>query len=381
MLKVVHITPSYKPAYVYGGPTISVSQLCEILAIKEHSITVLTTTANGKSELAVDSSNFTKIDGVKVRYFKRWTKDHSHFSPSLLYFLFLNCKKFDIIHIHSWWNFVSIPAVFICLLRGINPVLSPRGMLSSYSFVQRKSLLKRGFQAMIGNFMLEHCIIHFTTYRECETSKEQGKNKKIFIEPNIVKLPATVNFNDKKGLKNSINFVFVSRINPVKNLEMLLDALSNVTFNWNFNIYGVGENDYIDSLKRKTILLKINDKINWLGWIGGDLKYEIISNADILVLTSFTENFANIVIESLAVGTPVLLSKQVGLSNYVLTEKLGWITDLNTNSMLETLEDIYRNRFDIKNIGLKAIDVVRRDFEPLSIAEAYCSVYKKYSTS
>jgi hypothetical protein len=30
-MKILHITASYKPAYVYGGPVMSVAKLCEEL--------------------------------------------------------------------------------------------------------------------------------------------------------------------------------------------------------------------------------------------------------------------------------------------------------------------------------------------------------------
>ena len=84
----------------------SVAKLCEALVetqeqkakIKEQGtkskgwdlkVEVFTTTANGKSELTIDSKTPLLVDGVRVRYFKRLTKDHTHFSPALL----LNFRK------------------------------------------------------------------------------------------------------------------------------------------------------------------------------------------------------------------------------------------------------------------------------------------------
>ena len=56
---------------------------------------VLTTTANGKSELAVKVGKPLLVDGVFVTYFKRWTRDHSHFSPGLLWGLSKVIRHFD----------------------------------------------------------------------------------------------------------------------------------------------------------------------------------------------------------------------------------------------------------------------------------------------
>ncbi|RYE55228.1 MAG: hypothetical protein EOP48_10655, partial [Sphingobacteriales bacterium] len=118
IMYIVHVNASYKPANIYGGPTRSVSQLCEALAIASddrvlHS-SVLTTRANGESELSVPTGVPQLVDGVRVTYFDRITKDHSHLSLALLNQLQKEIKNHKqdglIIHIHAWWNLVSVGA-------------------------------------------------------------------------------------------------------------------------------------------------------------------------------------------------------------------------------------------------------------------------------
>jgi hypothetical protein len=147
-LKILHITASYKPAFIYGGPIYSLAALCEAVQAEGErlkadsvyelenttSIQVYTTLANGKEELSYQNKETKIVDGVSVTYFKRLTKDHSHFSPALLSHLWKTAKDFDVIHIHSWWNLVSMGAVIICILRGVKPIVSPRGMLNYFIF-------------------------------------------------------------------------------------------------------------------------------------------------------------------------------------------------------------------------------------------------------
>ena len=115
MITILQITPAYKPAYFYGGPTLSVSKLCEELHKTELQVKVLTTTANGTTELPVSTSVPNKVAQVDVYYYKRLTKDHTHFSPSLIFNLIkmIRENKKDnpgqlVIHIHSWWNTIAI---------------------------------------------------------------------------------------------------------------------------------------------------------------------------------------------------------------------------------------------------------------------------------
>ena len=83
-MKVLHIIAAYKPAVIYGGPTMSVAMLCEKLSKAGVGIEVFTTTANGAHELPVATNKSVIVDGVSVTYFKRITKDHTHFFPIVI---------------------------------------------------------------------------------------------------------------------------------------------------------------------------------------------------------------------------------------------------------------------------------------------------------
>src|SRR6185503_9537557 len=126
-MKILFVIPSYKPAYIYGGTVVVSGLLAESLAKQGHEVTVYTTTANGKTELNVETGKEIIVDGVKVFYFKRFTKDHSHISPGLWQKIFHTARRFDVVHLHSWWNPCIVIAAALCKLRGIKPVLSPHG--------------------------------------------------------------------------------------------------------------------------------------------------------------------------------------------------------------------------------------------------------------
>src|ERR1700760_3480955 len=103
-MKILHVVPSYKPAYIYGGTTESVTHLCEGLVNAGEQVKVFTTTANGKEELDIPPNKEYNVDGVGVIYFKRIFKDPVYISPALWKRLYRDCDKYDVVHIHSWWN-------------------------------------------------------------------------------------------------------------------------------------------------------------------------------------------------------------------------------------------------------------------------------------
>jgi glycogen synthase len=70
-MNLLFITPYYKPAYVYGGPVVSNSALCEALARRGVNVTVLTTNAGGKDDLEGPTGELISRDGVRLYVCRR----------------------------------------------------------------------------------------------------------------------------------------------------------------------------------------------------------------------------------------------------------------------------------------------------------------------
>jgi glycosyltransferase involved in cell wall biosynthesis len=145
------------------------------------------------------------------------------------------------------------------------------------------------------------------------------------------------------------------------------------------NIAGEGEDEYIQNLKALAIQLGIASKINWLGWVSGAAKFELLAQQDLLVLTSYNENFANVVIESLAVGTPVLISNQVGLWDYVQNNHLGWVTTLDVQEIAATIAEAQADHTHREWICANAPGIIQRDFSPLHVAQQYLDAYQEFT--
>lgn len=374
-MRILHVVPSYKPAFIYGGTITAISILCESQAALEHDIQVFTTTANGAAELEVIPGEVVEVDGVAVRYFKRWTKDHSHFSPALLHQLWKQAKQFDAIHLHSWWNLVTMPAVFVCWLRGVKPLFSPHGMLSEYSFGQRKKGLKEIFHRIVGRFLLRNTILHATTQQEVEEGTQMIPDWEYKVVSNIVELPAHKNHR-KVPINPVFQIVFLSRIDYKKGIHLLLDALSQVSFPFQLQLAGKGVEAYELELRQQIVALELEEKVNWLGWMSGEAKYELLAQADLFALTSYNENFAIVVVEALAMGTAVLVSNKVGLSNYVLANGFGWKTNLSVEAIVAHLEAAYQAQQKRTTIRHTAPEKVYVDFSSSTIAKQYIAVYE-----
>lgn len=337
---------------------------------------VFTTTANGDTELPVIHTLPQYVDGVQVRYFKRITKDHSHFSPGLLIKLWKEVRSFDIVHIHAWWNLVSVLGCLIAILRGVPVALSPRGTLSSYTFTNHHSAIKKILHMVIGKPLLNRCFIHTTSKREQAAMAELLQPKGIFTIHNFVNLPAVTPIKPQEN--GMLRLLFLSRIEKKKGLELLFGALAQTAIPYQLTIAGSGDEEYVATLKKLSEQYKIDAQIDWVGFKSND-KYELIAAHHLLVLPSYDENFGNVVIESLAVGTAVLISKEVGLAAYTESKQLGWICETNAQSVQNCLEEIYADPTKLNAISKQAPSIIRDDFKEAALIKQYYKMYNQIS--
>jgi glycosyltransferase involved in cell wall biosynthesis len=372
-LKILHIVPSYKPAYKYGGPINSVSKLCELLNDEGTYLKVLTTTGNGNEELSVETGKEILVDGVNVIYFKRYTRNNTFISPALWRYLYRHVNEYDIVHIHTWWNVLVLVSAFICYSKRVKVILSPRGMLCDYIFNGNNHLIKKWIHILLGKRLLKKSRFHATTtmeYDECQKLIPQWDG---FVVPNI--LPLTGQAIEKTP-NEVFTIVFLSRIDPKKGLEFVFEAMSKLRIEVKLKIFGTGNLIYINELKELAARNGIENKVEWMEWQGSGSKFTQLMDADLCILTSYNENFGNVIIESLYMGTPVLITDMVGLSAFVKQYDQGWITPLDVNIISNTVLQAVLDKDKRERINATSRAIIEENFSQKVLLDQYIKAYE-----
>ena len=106
--------------------------------------------------------------------------------------------------------------------------------------------------------------------------------------------------------------LFLGRISWEKGLDILLNCWPAVIMRSPGALLilagPVAHPEVLSRLMRIRKRLKLEESILFMGWVEGKLKRQLMARARCLVLPSHFESFGNVVLEALAVGTPVVAS-------------------------------------------------------------------------
>lgn len=115
--------------------------------------------------------------------------------------------------------------------------------------------------------------------------------------------------------------IIVARFTPEKGHDRLLDIFANLPANYHLSM--VGDGRLKDEMMLKVERLGLSERIKFYGEIKN--VQEVMAEHDLLVLSSFTEGFPNVVIEGLSVGLPVVCFQVSGTKELITDGFNGYV--------------------------------------------------------
>ena len=329
-MRILHVIPSFAPAWRYGGPVRAAYEMCRALAQRGHDVTVMTTDIDGDGRLTVPTDRPVAMDGFKARYFPIGSPRGWCYSRELGAALDAEVASFDAVHIHSMFLYPTTAASRSCARHGVPYLLRPAGSLDPVCLEHRyepglrsmMSRLKKAAYFRLGGLQevnRAHAL-HFTSRSERERSADPrfraaGITIPLGVRPEE-SLPGHWDALLRRAEGRKI-LLYLSRLDPKKGLDVLIPALSKLAArrsDFLLAVAGDGAPGERGRLEATVAAAGLEDRVVLLGRVDDRAKWSLFEAADVFILPSHHENFGLAAAEALAAGVPCILSRGVAIA-------------------------------------------------------------------
>lgn len=344
---MLHVIPSISERS--GGPGQAIIPMCRSLVAQGVDVLLATTDDNLPNGSGPVRQTITEYKDLPVIFFPKQLGASFKYSRPLAKWLDGNVANFDLVHIHAVFNHACIAAARACRRHDVPYLVRPLGTLDPWSMKQ-KSLRKRVFwKAGVKTMLSAAAAIHYTAKAEQSATEQSLGLDHGSVVPLGIDLP-TGKLASRKALARKLPslgerpYVLVlSRLLPTKGIDVLLGAFLSLVkqrdmAQWSLVLAGEGPEDYIGSLKHAVAAADAAEQVLFSGWLEGEDKDAALSNASLLALPSYHENFGLCVMEALAFGVPVLVSPHVSLAADIEAAGAGWVAEIEKAALQTTLE-------------------------------------------
>jgi glycosyltransferase involved in cell wall biosynthesis len=373
-MKILNVNMTLDP--VTGGGTVERTfQMSRFLVKAGMECTLLTTNAGSTPQRTLD------LEQVKVTALR--TMNNRFYLPRFSYNSIKNLvRDADIVHLMNHWTIINALVYRTCRKLNKPYVVCPAGSLPIYG---RSRNFKKLFNLIIGARIIRNADGHVAiAVNEIDQFQAYGvESDRVSIIPNGINV-ADFQVNDsdgfrrKYGLRDNPFIMFIGRLNTIKGPELLLQAFLNQKDRLkDFHLVFVGpDGGMLSKLKEMVAKLGVDDRVHFLGYLGGADKSRAYHAADLLIIPSRQEAMSIVVLEAGITGTPVLLTDQCGF-NEVIGIGGGQVVPASVDGLQQGLVEILREPAQLKSMGANLKKYVFEHFTWDVVIEKYLGLYHK----
>jgi glycosyltransferase involved in cell wall biosynthesis len=252
----------------------------------------------------------------------------------------------EVVHAYGLYNLLCPLAARQAQRRDTPFVIEPQGMATARAGnLTLKRLYHRSFTAYL---LRVAASVIVTSPAEADDLRGAVSSDRLVIRRNGIdlnlfrSLPPGDGFRSQFGIADSARLaLFVGRISPIKNLEMLVRAFAQARVP-DSRLALVGpmlEPDYATHLRAVCSELAVSDAVLFTGPLYGQDKLTALAAADLFVLPSLFESFGNAAAEAVAAGLPILLTETCGIAP-LIHNRCGLAVPVSVDALAEGMHQL-----------------------------------------
>jgi glycosyltransferase involved in cell wall biosynthesis len=397
-MRILYVTPAYKPAYRMGGPIASVSAAAEALVRKGHQVTVATTTANLDDDIDVPLDRPIDVDGVTVWYFRRREplRDWLPFVPYLsqsMGFTYAPAMKarlrrliseVDVVHTQSAFVYPTLLAARLAGRLDKPLIYHQRGNFLP-THLGRRSMKKHVYISLFEKPILRRAAALIAlTEAERDAFRALAPATPCVIIPNgVVAPPSDPDASARATARWAIPpdapvVLYLSRLEPWKGADELLAAFARVQEACPKAVLVMAGYDACGVEERWRPRLELDGyghRVVFTGVAIGREKEDLLDRADLFSLPSRGEGLSMAVLEALAHGTAVMLSPQC---NFREAERAGAGVTVarDPELMAASMESLLADPARLRAMGEAGRSLMRREYSWDVVTDRLLDVYR-----
>lgn len=281
-----------------------IAGLCKYFVINGHSIRLIGLASNAKYE-----GEIIKRDDFEIEVYSRL---------SIIFFRAIarDIKWCDICHLHGVYNFVNILVGILAKKNDTPYVITPHNGFAPHLQKWKKKLFDFIFQK---RHIEKASAIHILAQEESTEILSLFNPLKFILAPNGID-PDDFMASNFKNLNSDeigtnqekIVIGYLGRISEEKNIINLAKAIAQLKDSKSICLKLAGPS----STYLEKIMSHYSKDIQWVGPQYGKDKIEFIKSVDLFVHPSKTDVFSIAAMESLAIGTPLLITRDSKTSHF-----------------------------------------------------------------
>lgn len=280
----------------------------------------------------------------------------------------------DIFHV-QWAkdieNWLFLKEHFNCKI-----VLSLRGAHINYSPISNSQLAKT-YKKYFPKVDAFHAV---SKAIGVEAQKYGANQKKIRTIHSLISETTFDLFKQPKELKSDkLQFISVGRYHWKKGYNLALDAcalLKERGILFSYTIVAAGK--IPEDLLFQRNQLNLNKEVVFISSLPQKEVFFKMQESDVLLLPSFEEGIANVVLEAMAIGVPVVSTNCGGMEEVIIPNKTGWLVPTyDAEAIVKALIEVSTISLDRKkDIVTNAYQLVKEQFNSEIVIEEFNEFYE-----
>lgn len=286
-----------------------------------------------------------------------------------------------LVHLHGMWDLAHFPLAKECQDKSIPYVVQPRGMMEPWALAQKKLKKKIGCVLFQNNIISKSSVLIATSRQEARSIRSFYSRAEIAVVPNSTSFPLIKNArlaNRRSIVSRTLNLFFFGRIHEKKNLIGIVDAIglySKFGLKVELRIAGSDETGHLRKVFSRARNIGIASNIKYLGMLCMSELIDQLTGCDLVLAPSFSENFGNVVLESLSQGVPVVVSNEMPWS-VIADLQAGFSTEPDASSIAGCLlEFAHKDELERLKMAQSALELAER-FDVAAIDARLKTLYR-----